>query len=190
MKAEYPTLEYADAAAWRAWLDGNHASVDGIWLRMYKKASGVPSVYYAEALDEALCYGWIDGQVKKYDEVSYLQKFTPRRPRSLWSKRNIEYISRLTESGKMMPAGLAEVERAKSDGRWEAAYDKPSEMKVPDYFQSTLDSRPNAKLAFESLNKTNRYAILWNLQTAKTEATRIRRMEKFLVMLEEGRKLY
>lgn len=125
MKSDYEITAFKDSTIWRHWLDENHAKADGVWLRLYKKASGVPTVSYAEALDEALCYGWIDGQKKSYDEVSFLQKFTPRRPKSMWSKRNIKHVARLTEQGLMMPAGILEVERAKEDGRWAAAYDTP-----------------------------------------------------------------
>lgn len=188
--ADYEILEFKDQAKFRAWLDKHHTSAPGIWLKFYKKASGITAVNYHEALDVALCYGWIDGQVKKGDENFYLQKFTPRRAGSMWSKRNIENIARLDEVGLMAPAGLAEVEQAKADGRWEAAYDKPSEMTVPDYFLAALDKNPKAKQFFDSLNKANTYAIAWRLQTAKTEATRVRRMEKILAMLESGQKFH
>lgn len=187
MKPEYETVEFSDAAQWRQWLHTHHADTDGIWLRIYKKASGVETVDYAGALDVALCYGWIDGQVKKKDDVSYIQKFTPRRKNSLWSKRNIEYVARLEASGLMMPAGLAEVARAKADGRWEAAYDKPSEMVTPDDLVDALRKNPKAQEFFETLNKSNTYAITWRLQTAKTEQTRMRRLEKIIAMLEAGK---
>jgi uncharacterized protein YdeI (YjbR/CyaY-like superfamily) len=188
--ADYETLEFKDQTEFRAWLNKNHADTPGIWLKLYKKASGVKSVNYAEALDVALCYGWIDGQVKKGDEQYYLQKFTPRRKNSMWSKRNIDNIARLETAGLMTPAGMADVEQAKADGRWEAAYDKPSEMTVPDYFLAALDKKPEAKQFFQTLNKANTYAIAWRLQTAKTEANRQRRMEKILIMLESGQKLH
>lgn len=190
MKTEYEIIPFKGAASWRRWLDENHAKVDGVWLRHYKKASGVPTVTYAEALDEALCYGWIDGQKKSYDEDSYLQKFTPRRPRSMWSKRNIEHINRLQNAGLMTPAGLTEVEKAQADGRWEAAYDAPSSMKVPDYFLEALRKHPRAELFYNLLNKTNKYAIAWRLQNAKTEATRLRRTEKIIAMLDAGEKIH
>lgn len=190
MKPDYEIIPFKDAATWRRWLDENHAKIEGVWLRLYKKASGVPTVTYAEALDEALCYGWIDGQKKSYDEVSYLQKFTPRRPRSMWSKRNIEHINRLQNAGLMMPAGLLEVEKAQADERWEAAYDAPSNMEVPDYFLEALRRHPKAELFYSQLNKTNKYAIAWRLQNAKTEATRLRRTEKFIAMLEAGEKIH
>jgi uncharacterized protein YdeI (YjbR/CyaY-like superfamily) len=188
--ADYGTFEFKGQAEFRAWMDKHHADTQGIWLKLYKKASGVKSVNYAQALDVALCYGWIDGQVKKGDELYYLQKFTPRRKRSMWSKRNIDSVERLEAAGLMTPAGRAEVEQAKADGRWAAAYDKPSEMTVPDYFLVALDKNPKAKQFFETLNKANTYAIAWRLQTAKTETTRQRRMEKILTMLESGQKLH
>lgn len=190
MKPDYPTIAFKHSDEWRQWLVDHHANTDGIWMRIYKKASGVPSVTYAEALDEALCFGWIDGQKKAYDELSFLQKFTPRRKGSLWSKRNIEYIARLTEAGLMMPAGIAEVEAAKADGRWQAAYDKPSEMVIPDDFLVALEKKPKAKERFATLNKTNLYTITWQLQTAKTEETRQRRMDKILAILETGEKFH
>lgn len=188
--ADYEILEFEDQAKFRAWLDKHHAGVPGIWLKLYKKASGVKSINYAEALDVALCYGWIDGQVKKGDELYYLQKFTPRRTGSMWSKRNIENVARLEAAGLMAPAGLAAVEQAKADGRWQAAYDKPSEMAVPDDFLAHLDKNPKAKQFFQTLNKANTYAIAWRLQTAKTKATRRRRMERILAMLESGQKFH
>lgn len=190
MKPDYEIIAYKTAAEWREWLTNHHADTNGVWMRIYKKASGVTSVTYAEALDEALCFGWIDGQIKKYDELSYIQKFTPRRKKSLWSKRNIEYIARLTEAGLMMPSGIAEVEAAKQDGRWKAAYDKPSEMVIPDDFLQALEHKPKAKELFETLNKTNRYAIAWRLQTAKTPETRRRRMDKIITTLEAGQPLH
>jgi uncharacterized protein YdeI (YjbR/CyaY-like superfamily) len=190
MTVEYEILEFKTRAAFRTWLEKHHATTPGVWLRIYKKASGVPSINHPEALDEALCFGWIDGQRKSYDEVSFLQKFTPRRPRSLWSKRNIQYIERLTQAGLMTEAGLHEVEKAKADGRWAAAYDSPATMEVPDDFLAELRKHPQAAAFFEGLNKTNKYAIAWRLTTAKTDATRLRRMQKIIAMLDKGEKLY
>ena len=189
MKPDYEIIAFKDAAAWRKWLDKNHAKVDGVWLRLYKKASTVPSVNYAEALDDALCYGWIDGQKKSYDAESFLQKFTPRRAKSMWSKHNIEHIARLTELDLMMPSGLEQVMRAQQDGRWAAAYDKPSEMVVPDEFMYELKHHPVAEKFFGTLNKTNTYAIAWRLQTAKTAETRKRRQDKLIAMLNAEQKL-
>lgn len=187
-KNDRPILLFTTSEEWRKWLSENYES-PGIWMRFYKKGKG-ESINYAQALDEALCYGWIDSQVAKYDDDSYLQKFTPRRPKSIWSKRNIGYAERLIKEGKMMPAGLKEVEAAKADGRWNQAYDSPANMQIPADFLQELDARPKAKVFFESLNKTNTYAIAWRLQTAKTEATRKRRMQTLLEMLEEGKKLH
>ena len=189
MKPDYNIIAFSTPAEWRQWLTAHHATTNGVWMRLYKKASGVASVTYAQALDDALCFGWIDGQKKTYDEKSYLQKFTPRRKGSLWSKRNVEYIARLTTAGLMVPSGVAEVELAKQDGRWQAAYDRPSEMVIPDYFLAALNKKSKAKAAFELLNKTNKYAIAWSLQTAKTDATRLRRQDKILATLEAGEKL-
>jgi len=190
MQSDYEIIAFENAPAFRQWLDEHHDSVNGVWMKLYKKASGVASVTYAEALDDALCYGWIDGQKKSYDEVSFLQKFTPRRTRSIWSKRNIEHIERLTVAGLMMPAGVAEIQRAQADGRWEAAYDAPSNMVVSDEFLAELHKRPKAEAFFATLNKTNRYAIAWRLQTAKTEATRKRRQDTIIAMLDSEQKFH
>ncbi len=187
---DYETIAFKNIQEWRQWLAEHHSKTDGVWLRLYKKSSGLASITHAEALDSALCFGWIDGQRKKSDELSYLQKFTPRRKNSLWSKRNIEHIQRLTDADLMMPTGITEVERAKDDGRWSAAYDKPSDMVVPDYFLAELHKNPKAKEFFETLNKTNRYAIAWRLQTAKTDETRKRRQDKILAMLEANEKIH
>jgi uncharacterized protein YdeI (YjbR/CyaY-like superfamily) len=178
-------------ADWKKWLDKNHAKSSGVWLRLAKKDSGLESVSRNEALDVALCYGWIDGQVKKDgDERTWLQKFTPRRSRSIWSKINREKVSALIESGEMQPAGHAEVERAKSDGRWEAAYDSPKSMAVPDDLRKALASNKKAKAFFEKLNSQNRFAILFRIHTAKKAETRDRRIKQFIEMLERGEKLY
>jgi uncharacterized protein YdeI (YjbR/CyaY-like superfamily) len=190
MKPDYETIAFESPDAWRQWLALHHEATDGIWMRLYKKASGVATVSYAEALDQALCYGWIDGQKKSLDQLSFLQKFTPRRKNSLWSKRNIEHVARLSTAGLMTPAGQGEVDRARADGRWEAAYDMASTMTVPDDFLAELEKRPQAKEFFATLNKANTYAIAWRLQTAKTDATRLRRQDKLLAMLEAGEKLY
>lgn len=175
------------AVQWRSWLVRNHENQGGIWLQIFKKASGVATVTYAQALDEALCFGWIDGQKKRYDDQSFLQKFTPRRPRSVWSKRNREHVARLTKEKRMTPTGLKEVEAAKADGRWEAAYDSSKNMAVPDDLLKVLAKHKKSALFFESLNKANRYAILWRLQTAKTPETRKKRMDLILEMLKNGK---
>lgn len=187
---DYQTLSFTDQPDFRAWLSEHADSAPGIWLKIYKKDAGIATVTYAQALDEALCFGWIDGQKKRFDEIAFLQKFTPRRPRSMWSKRNIEHIARLTEAGLMAEAGLREVHNAQVDGRWAAAYDAPSDMRVPQFFLDMLHHYPEAETFFNSLNKTNTYAIAWRLQTAKTEVTRVRRAEKLLAMLKAGQKLH
>ena len=181
-----PVLSFSTQHEWHDWLDKNYADENGIWLRFYKKDSEIVSVNHTEALDEALCYGWIDGQAKKYDEKSWLQKFTPRRERSIWSKRNIASVERLDKAGRMQPSGIKEVERAKSDGRWERAYDSPGKMKPPDDFLEELSRNKKAEKFFNSLNKTNKYSINWRLQTAKNPETRKKKMMKILNMLENG----
>lgn len=187
---DYEIVEFHDQSTFRDWLVVHGGDTSGIWLRIYKKASNITSIAYAEALDEALCFGWIDGQKKSYDELSFLQKFTPRQPRSMWSKRNIEHVNRLKEADLMTPAGLLEVEKAQAGGRWEAAYDTPTNMQVPDYFLKELSKHPKAESFYATLNKANTYAIGWRLQTAKTEATRLRRAEKIIEMLDAGKKLH
>ena len=189
-KKELPIKAFETAADWADWLARNHAKSDGIWLRFFKKGAGVSTVNYAEALDEALCHGWIDGQVKKYDEKSWLQKFTPRRRRSLWSKRNVANAMRLIECGRMMGAGLKEIEAAKNDGRWESAYDSPSGMKVPPDFLKELSKDRKANAFFKTLDRANVYAIAWRLQTARTSETRERRKKSILEILSKGEKFH
>jgi uncharacterized protein YdeI (YjbR/CyaY-like superfamily) len=188
--ADKHILLFTTQPEWRAWLEKHHTQLDGVWLQMYKKASGKQSINYDQALDEALCYGWIDGLVNKYDDASYIQKFTPRRAKSMWSKRNREHIARLTQAGKMTASGLTEVARAKADGRWEAAYDAPSTMVIPEDFLTELAKVPQAEAFFKTLNKTNTYAIIWRLQTAKKPETRERRMKVILDMLAKGEKFH
>jgi uncharacterized protein YdeI (YjbR/CyaY-like superfamily) len=185
-----PVRFFGDRGAWADWLEGNHAASSGVWLRLAKKSAKRRSVSYEDALDVALCYGWIDGQGKGEDESYTLQKFTPRSKRSVWSKRNREKVVALIESGAMRPAGLAEIERAKKDGRWAAAYDSPSTMKVPSDLQAALDRTPEARETFQALDGRNRYAILLQLQMAKKPETRARRMERFVAMLARGEKAF
>jgi uncharacterized protein YdeI (YjbR/CyaY-like superfamily) len=175
---------------WRDWLVRNHARSRGVWVRLFKKASGVASVSRDQALVEALCHGWIDGQVKKGDEKYWLQKYTPRRRKSLWSKKNTLHAVRLIKAGKMAPRGLAEVRAAKADGRWEKAYDSPSAMRIPDDFIRELSKNKSAKAFFGTLNKTNLYSIAWRLQTAKKEETRRRRMKAIVGMMARGEKFH
>jgi uncharacterized protein YdeI (YjbR/CyaY-like superfamily) len=190
MKKDTPIKAFRSSEAFQAWLATNHAKSDGIWLQIFKKGSNTKTITYAEALDIALCYGWIDGQKKKYDESSWLQKFTPRRSKSIWSKRNKENAARLIKAGKMKPAGLKEIERAKADGRWDRAYDSPSNMKVPEDFLRALAKNKKAEAFFKTLNKANTYAIAWRLQTAKKPETRDKRMKTLLEMMERGEKLH
>jgi uncharacterized protein YdeI (YjbR/CyaY-like superfamily) len=189
-KPDYPTLFFENPAEWEAWLAAHHADSDGVLLKFAKKASGITSLNYGGALDVALCYGWIDGQSKSIDETWYLQKFTPRRAKSIWSKRNIGKVEELIHAGRMQPAGLQQIEAAKADGRWEQAYDSPANIQVPADFQTALDASPRAKAFYETLNKTNSYAYLWRIVTAKKPETRAARIEKFIVMLERGEKLH
>lgn len=189
-EAELPVLDFATAEAWRAWLDAHHADAVGIWLRMARKGSGIPSVTYAEALDVALCYGWIDGLKRGESAALWRQKFTPRRVRSLWSKVNRGKVEAFIASGAMRAPGLAEVERAQADGRWDRAYDPASAATVPDDLQSALDASPSAAAEFAALDRANRYAILWRLQTAKKLETRQQRLARFVAMLERGERLH
>ena len=189
-KLDLEIVSFGSPAEWEQWLDQNHANSRGSWLRFYKKGSGISSVYYAEALDVALCYGWIDGQLKKYDELSYIQRFTPRRPRSLWSKRNIEHVTRLIKDGRMKPAGLREADAAKADGRWEIAYDSQGAMSAPVDFLKELTKNKKALAFYKSLNKANQYAIAWRLQTAKRPETREKRKQEILEMLAREEKFH
>lgn len=183
-------VAFSSAKEWRRWLAKHHTRSNGVWLRLFKRASAVPTVSYEEALDEALCCGWIDGQLKTYDEESWLRKFTPRRPKSIWSKRNREHAERLTKAGNMRAAGLKEIDAAKQDGRWKAAYDSPSKMLVPSDLRRELAKNKRAKAFFATLNRANVYAIAWRLQTAKTPETRQRRLEAILARLAKEQKFH
>ena len=187
---ELPTLPFESKKKWADWLAKQHDKSTGVWLKLAKKDSRIPSVTYEEALDVALCYGWIDGQKKGFDDRYWLQKFTPRGPRSIWSKINTEKAEKLIASGEMKPAGLKAVEAARQDGRWEAAYSSQKNMSVPEDFQAALDKYRKAKDFFATLNSVNRYAILFRIQTAKKAETRTKRIQQFLEMLERGEKLY
>ena len=183
-------LAFESDAHWEAWLQEHHATSDGVWVKIAKKASGIPTVAYPEVLDTALCFGWIDGQRKALDDSYFLQRFTPRRARSRWSQINRDKVAALTKAGRMRPAGLAEVERAKADGRWDAAYAGVRTMEVPDDLQRELDARPDAAAFFATLNSQNRYSILYRLHDAKRPETRARRLAKFVAMLEAGETIY
>jgi uncharacterized protein YdeI (YjbR/CyaY-like superfamily) len=188
--AELETRAFASAQEWDAWLREHHDTAAGVWIKFARKGSGVESVTYMEALHAALCFGWIDGQARGLDDAFYLQRFTPRRARSIWSKRNRGFATALIESGRMQPAGLREVERAKTDGRWDAAYDAPSTASVPDDLQAALDADPAAAGFFATLSSQNRYAVLHRIQTAKKPETRARRIEQFVAMLARGETLH
>ena len=189
MQNAAPTKSFRTQQAWEAWLKKNHKKSAGIWLRIFKKNSGVKTITYAEALDVALCYGWIDGQKKAHDEISWIQKFTPRRPKSMWSKRNKEHIARLIEARKMQQAGLTQVEAAKTDGRWEQAYDSPSTMQVPEDFLKAVAKNKKAYAYFKTLKKSSIYTIAWRLQTAKKPETREKRLKMLLEKLAKGEKI-
>jgi uncharacterized protein YdeI (YjbR/CyaY-like superfamily) len=189
-KQDYPLKKFASVASFDAWLSRNHATAEGVRIQIAKKSSGIRSISYAEALDVALCYGWIDGQSKSIDDQWYWQRFTPRRSRSLWSKRNRDIVARLIAEGRMRPAGQAEIDRAKADGRWDAAYDSPANAQVPADLAAALEKSKKARTFFESLDSQNRYAILHRLMTANKPETRARRLATFVQMLREGRRLY
>lgn len=189
MPDDLPIQHFEDQKAWEEWLIAN-ADGKGIWLQIAKKDSGIASVNYAQALEVALCHGWIDGQKRGYDEQFFLQRFTPRRPRSLWSKINIGHIERLIAAGRMQSGGLREVEAAKADGRWEAAYRSFSDMEVPTELAVALKKNKKAKAFFDQLDRTNRYSFCWRVHTAKKPETRIARAEKFVEMLARGEKIH
>ncbi len=189
-RTDPPILPFKDKKSWKTWLEKNHASSKGVWLKLAKKGSGTPSVTYPEALEAALCYGWIDGQKKPFDESWWLQKFTPRGPKSIWSKINREKAEALIQSGEMKPAGLKAIEAAKKDGRWESAYASQSKAEVPEDLQAELDRNPKAKAFFETLKGANRYAILFRIHNAKKPETRAKRIQQFIGMLERGETVY
>lgn len=186
---DIPILAFKDADAWKAWLKDNYADQRGVWIKIAKKDSGIRSINHAEALDEALCYGWIDGMRRANNETTFLQKFTPRRKRSIWSKINIGKVESLIAEGRMQAPGLEEFEAAMADGRLEAAYDSPKNALVPEDLLAALEQNVKAKQFFDSLNKTERYAVLWRLMTAKTPEMRKSRLEKILKLLETDQKV-
>ncbi len=190
IKPDAPIIAFASQDAWRGWLDEHQADQGGLWLKIAKAASGIATVSYAEAIDVALCYGWIDGQKRPFDGDYWLQRFTPRRPRSKWSQVNTCKVENLIEVGRMQPAGLLEIERAKGDGRWDAAYAAQSTATVPEDLQQALNENAAALAFFGTLNGANRYAILYRVQDVKRPETRAKRIADFVQMLSEGRKLY
>jgi uncharacterized protein YdeI (YjbR/CyaY-like superfamily) len=185
-----PVIAFGSPAEWEKWLEDRHAAADGVWIKIAKKGSGIESISHPEALEIALCFGWIDSRREALDERYFLQRYTPRRPRSRWSQVNRDKVERLAADGRMRAAGVAEVERAKADGRWEAAYAGQRSAAVPDDLQHELDARPAAKAFFAALDSQNRYSILYRLQDAKKPETRARRLAKFVAMLEAGEKIY
>ena len=187
---ELPIIAFATQQDWEAWLAEHCADPTGIWLKIAKKGAGVLSISYAEALEGALCYGWIDGQKAAFDEQYWLQKFTPRRAKSIWSQINCDKATALIEAGRIQPTGLRQVELAQADGRWDAAYAGQSKATVPDDLQQALDKNPQARDFFLTLNSVNRYAIIFRIQTAKKAETRAARIQKFVDMLAKGEKLY
>lgn len=190
MTLESPVILFESSKDWETWLSEHYADEQGVIMKIAKKGSGIKSITQPEALDSALCYGWIDGIRRGLDDEYYLQKYTPRRAKSTWSKVNVEKIAQLTAAGRMKPSGMAAVEAAKKDGRWDAAYDSQKNMQIPEDFQAALDKNPAAKSMYETLNRTNMFAILFRIQTAKKPETRQARIEKFIGMLERGEKIY
>jgi uncharacterized protein YdeI (YjbR/CyaY-like superfamily) len=188
MKNDYPIIHFADTLEFEQWIE-QHCTVEkGVWIKIYKKATGTTSISHREALDVALCYGWIDGQSKGFNQQCYLQKFTPRAPRSMWSSRNRENVKRLIEQKRMREGGHAEIERAKLDGRWEQAYLPPTEATIPPDLQQAIEKEPqHVQEFFKTLNRSNIYAIYFRLATAKKPETRIRRFNAILQMLKEGK---
>jgi uncharacterized protein YdeI (YjbR/CyaY-like superfamily) len=191
MSDELPELIVADAPAWREWLGGHHDGSPGVWLVLAKRGTAEPTrLTYDEALDEALCHGWVDGRLRRRDETTFFRRFTPRARRSAWSARNVSLVTRLIGEGRMRPAGLAEVERAKADGRWEAAYAGQAGMEVPADLAAALAANPRARAMFDILTAQNRYAVLYRLANAKRAETRARRLDQFVGMLARGETIH
>ena len=192
MKKNYdlPVMDFASQAVWEGWMKENHASSKGVMMKIAKKASGKTSVTYAEALEIALCYGWIDSRKEAYDDQYYLQRFTPRGPRSIWSKINREKAEKLIQEGRMLPEGQKAVDQAKKNGRWDAAYAPQSNKEIPTDFKAALKKSPKAEAFFETLNSVNRFAIIFRIGNVKKEETRQRKIAQFIAMLEKGEKIY
>jgi uncharacterized protein YdeI (YjbR/CyaY-like superfamily) len=188
MSNELPILPFPSMKEWAAWLKKEHVSSRGLWMKLAKKGTKIPSITYDEAVEAALCYGWIDGQKKGWDEKYWLQKFTPRGTKSIWSKINTEKAERLISSGQMKPAGLRVVEAAKADGRWEQAYESQKNISIPEDFQAALDKNKKAKAFFDGLKSADRYPFLFRIQTAKKAETRAKRIGQFIEMLERYEK--
>ena len=187
---DLPMMAFETQREWEAWLEEHHADTPGVWVTMARKGTDISSITHAEALESALCYGWIDGQTASVDSRQWRQKFTPRRPKSIWSRVNCEKATALIANRRMQPAGLRQVELAKSDGRWDAAYEPPSTIAIPDDLQRALDANQTAKDFFGTLDSRNRYAVLFRIHTAKKSATRAGRIEKFIAMLANHEKIH
>ena len=188
LPTDLPVMDFPDQAAFEAWLEAEHATAPGIYVKLAKKSAGVPSVTYAELVESCLCFGWIDGISRRLDDRFYVQRITPRRARSVWSQKNVEAVAELTAAGRMRPSGLTAVEAAQADGRWERAYPGAADMTVPDDLAAALAAEPAAQQEFETLDGTNRYAVLWRVHTAATPETRARRIAAAVQMLTEGRR--
>jgi uncharacterized protein YdeI (YjbR/CyaY-like superfamily) len=190
LPTDLPVRAFPDQAALEEWLDAEHATAPGLYVKLAKKGAGVPSVTYAELVESVLCFGWIDGRSNRLDESWYLQRITPRRARSIWSQKNVAAVEALAAAGRMRPAGLAAVEAARADGRWERAYAGPASATVPDDLTAALAAVPAAQRQFESLDGRNRYAVLHRVTTAATATTRARRIAALVQLLAEGGRLY
>jgi uncharacterized protein YdeI (YjbR/CyaY-like superfamily) len=188
-KQDLPIIEFADQHAWEEWLEHHHSDQPGVWLKLAKKNSPTPTVTFTDALESALCYGWIDGQISRYDDHHYLQRFTPRKERSKWSQINREKVTRLIEQGRMKPAGLAKIEAAKADGRWDEAYAPQSQIEVPEDFQRALDANEHAKAFFGTVKGSRRYAFLYRLHHVKAPDKRAQRIAGYIELLSQGKTL-
>ena len=190
LPTDLPVLAFPDQAAFEAWLESEHATAPGVYVKLAKKGAGVPSVTYAELVESCLCFGWIDGRSNRLDEKFYLQRLTPRRARSVWSQKNVDAVEALTLAGRMRPSGMAAVEAARADGRWERAYAGSADITVPDDLAAALAAVPAAQKEFEALDGANRYAVLWRVHTAASDATRAKRIAALVEMLAEGRRIH
>ena len=190
LPTDLPVLPFENQAALEAWLEAEHATAPGLYVKIAKKGAGVPSVNWEQMVEVLLCFGWIDGRANRVDDTWYVQRITPRRKNSVWSLKNVGTAERLIAEGRMRPAGLAAVEAAKADGRWERAYAGPATVTVPDDLRDALDAEPPARAAFDALDGQNRYAVLWRVHTAHTAATRAKRIATLVQMLAEGRRLH
>jgi uncharacterized protein YdeI (YjbR/CyaY-like superfamily) len=190
LPTDLPVLPFENQAALEAWLEAEHATAPGLYVKIAKKGAGVPSVNWEQMVEVLLCFGWIDGRANRVDDTWYVQRITPRRKKSVWSLKNVGTVERLIAEGRMRPAGLAAVEAAKADGRWERAYAGPATVTVPDDLRDALDAEPPARAAFDALDGQNRYAVLWRVHTAHTAATRAKRIATLVQMLAEGRRLH